>query len=117
MSSSSLDTLNPAGVDVWNAFDDSDKEMGIAAAEFVLLDSDEGEGEDDDDAVEEVHELNHLRLTRSRGKYNYSGDLLQAMDGTHTNPDINWNTLGPAEQDRRWLDAVRMPQDVYEALL
>jgi hypothetical protein len=55
-------------------------------------------------SLEEVRATRSVNDPRTVHRFEYSGTLLEAVDGTHPDPGKRWNTLNEAKQDELWLE-------------
>jgi hypothetical protein len=69
------------------------------------------------DEQEHLEGVRALRLARRTDAWGYPGDLLRCIEGEHTVESLNWSSLPPDEQDRRWIDEFRMKEVVFLELL
>jgi hypothetical protein len=71
----------------------------------------------DDLSLDELRHFSAIRLPRSVATYEYSGDLLHAIEGTHPVRDRNWCNISPSKRDQLWLDHFRMQQHTFDECL
>jgi hypothetical protein len=67
-------------------------------------------------SLADVHAALSIKEARSVHRFEYSGSLFKAIDGTHPDPEKRWNTLNEAKQDELWLDEFRMHKETLDEL-
>jgi hypothetical protein len=76
-----------------------------------------GDHSDEDDPDEYVRWVCSLRNPRSVDTFEYAGEFLNAVNGTHSNESLRWSGLPAHERDRRWIDNFRMLEADFDELL
>jgi hypothetical protein len=72
---------------------------------------------DSDIDLECPERLRSGRLGRATDAYVYSGNLLACALNKNGDESLNWRYLPEHEQERRWIQEVRMPEHVFRELL
>jgi hypothetical protein len=76
-----------------------------------------GDHSEDDDPDEYVQWVCGLRNPRIVDTFEYAGEFLNAVHGTHSFESLLWSSLPAHERDGRWIDNFRMLEADFDELL